>query len=114
MGNVRHFRRIHKNDAPFLKACVFFAEFAETNIFHRNCVIFVTKNNDFLEFYENDARFPWVEFVDSPKNSLDFYETHTFSEKGRHFCEFCENDARFPWVEFVDFRKIGGWGVKGG
>ena len=23
MGNVRHFRRIHKNDAPFLKLCVF-------------------------------------------------------------------------------------------
>ena len=32
MGNVRHFRRIRKNDAPFLKACVFFAEI---NIFHR-------------------------------------------------------------------------------
>ena len=56
----------------------------------------------FCEFCENDARFPWVEFVDFPKNSLTFSEKRTFSEKGRHFCEFCENDARFPWVEFVD------------
>ena len=36
MGNVRHFRRIRKNDVPFLKMCVFFAEFAEMNIFRRN------------------------------------------------------------------------------
>ena len=36
-----------------------------------------------------------------PKNSLNFYEKRTFSEKGRHFCEFCEKDARFPRVEFV-------------
>ena len=26
LGNVRLFRRIRKNDAPFLKTCVFFAE----------------------------------------------------------------------------------------
>ena len=60
----------------------------------------------FCEFCENDARFPWVEFVDFIKNSLNFNDKRTFSEKGCHFCEFCENDARFPWVEFVDFHKI--------
>ena len=36
MGNVRHFRRILKNDAPFLKTCVFFAEFTEISIFRQN------------------------------------------------------------------------------
>ena len=38
-----------------------------------------------------------------PKNSVNFNEKRTFSEKGYQFCEFCENDARFPRVEFVDF-----------
>ena len=81
----------------------------------------------FCEFCENDARFPWVELIDFPNNSLNFHEKRTnslkfyekrtnslnihekrtFSEKGCRFCEFCENDARFPWVEFIDFRKIG-------
>ena len=35
MGNVRHFRRIRKNDTPFLKTCVFFAELTEISIFRR-------------------------------------------------------------------------------
>ena len=29
LGNVRHFRRIRKIDALFLKMCVFFVEFSE-------------------------------------------------------------------------------------
>ena len=36
LGNVRLFRRIRKNDGPFLKTCVFFTEFAEINMFRRN------------------------------------------------------------------------------
>ena len=42
MGNVRHFRRIHKNDAPLLKTYVFFAEFTESQLFS-------PKLNDFRE-----------------------------------------------------------------
>ena len=57
----------------------------------------------FCEFCEKDARFPRVEFVGFPNNSLNFNEKNISSEKGCHFCEFCENDARFPRVEFVDF-----------
>ena len=76
---------------------------------------FSEKGRHVCEFCENDARFPWVEFVDFLNNSLNFnekrtcfiekrsnslnvHEKRTFSEKGRHFREFCENDARFPWV----------------
>ena len=58
----------------------------------------------FCELCEKDARFPWVEFVDFPNNSLNVHEQRTFSEKGCHVCEFCEKDARFPRVEFVDKR----------
>ena len=36
MGNVRHFRRIRKNDIPFLKTFAFFTEFTEINIFRQN------------------------------------------------------------------------------
>ena len=36
MENVRHFRRIHNNGAPFLKTCVFFTEFTEMIIVRRN------------------------------------------------------------------------------
>ena len=43
LGNVRHFRRIRKNDVPFLKTCVFFAEFTEISIFRRTSVISVNK-----------------------------------------------------------------------
>ena len=43
---------------------------------------------------------------DFPKNSLNFHEKHTFSEKGFHFCEFCEKDACSPRVELVDVLKI--------
>ena len=43
LGNVRISRRIRKNDAPFLKTCVFFAEFAEIHSVRRNLVIFVKK-----------------------------------------------------------------------
>ena len=85
---------------------------------------FSEKGRHFCEICENDARFPWVELVDFPKNSLNVYEKRTnslnvheertFSERGCHFCKFCEKDARFPRVEFADFRKIGGWGSKGG
>ena len=67
---------------------------------------FSEKGCHFREFCENDARFPWVEFVDFPNNSLNPNEKHIFSEKSCHFREFCENDARFPRVEFVDFLKI--------
>ena len=67
---------------------------------------FSEKERHFCEFCENDARFPWVEFIDFPNNSPNLHKKRTFSEKGRHFCEFCENDARFPWVEFVDFPSI--------
>ena len=70
----------------------------------------VRKGCHVCELCENDARFPWVEFVDFLRNSLNFNEKRTFSEKGYHFREFCENDARFQWVEFVDFRKVRGVG----
>ena len=43
LGNVRLFRRIRKNDTPFLKTCVFFAEIS---IFRRNWLILM-KTNDF-------------------------------------------------------------------
>ena len=89
--------------------------------------MFSERGCHFCDFCENDARFPWVELIDFPNNSLNFHEKRTnslkfyekrtnslnihekrtFSEKGCRFCEFCEKDARFPWVEFVDFRKIG-------
>ena len=75
------------------------------------------RGHHFCEFCEKVARFPRVEVVDFPKNSLNFHakrtnslnvhEKRTCSEKGSNFCEFCENDVRFPWVEFLDFRKIG-------
>ena len=39
------------------------------------------KGRHFCEFCENDVRFPWVEFVDSPKNSLNFYEKRIFLRK---------------------------------
>ena len=88
---------------------------------------FSEKGFHFCEFCENCARFPWIDFLDFPNNSLNvhekrtnslkFYEQHTNSlniQEKTHmfrktcclFCEFCENCARFPWVEFVDFRKI--------
>ena len=37
------------------------------------------KNTNFCEFCEKDARFPWVEFVDFPKNSLTVHEKRTIS-----------------------------------
>ena len=38
------------------------------------------------EFYEKDARFPRVEFVDFPNNSLDFNEkrTNSLNVHGKH------------------------------
>ena len=83
MGNVRHFRRILKNDAPFLKTCVFFAEFPEINIFYENHLI-SANNANLCEFCE---------------------KRRTFSERGCRFCEFSENGARFPWVEFAYFQN---------
>ena len=83
--------------------CRVFQEFTKfprkTSIFRK---IFI-----FCEFCENGARFPRVEFVDFPENSLNFNKKRTFSEKGCHFCEFCENDVRFAWVELVDFLQAG-------
>ena len=81
------------------RICRFFYEFIKFNKKHT----FSEKWRHFCEICENDARFPCVEFVDFPNNSLNFNEKRTFSEKGSHVCEFCENDARFPRVEFVDF-----------
>ena len=79
--------------------------------------MFSERGRHFCEFCEKDARFPRVEFVDFPNNSLNFnekrtnsqnvHEKHTFSETGCHFCELCEKDARFPRVEFIGFLKIG-------
>ena len=77
--------------------------FGKKCYFLRKRRTFSERGCHFCEFCENDACFPWIEFVDFPKNSLSFHEKRTVSEKGRHFREFCENDARFPWVEFVDF-----------
>ena len=46
---------------------------------------FHKKGCHFCEFCENDVRFPWVEFVDSPNNSLNFCKNRTFSEKNKNF-----------------------------
>ena len=49
MGNVRHFRRIHKNDALFLKMCVF--------------------RKDFVIFWENLQIVPMVNVTSFSQNS---------------------------------------------
>ena len=36
MGNVRHFRRIRENDAPFLKMCVFRENIQNLYVFRKN------------------------------------------------------------------------------
>ena len=51
---------------PMGRNCRFSHEF---NIFLRKMNIFKRRASFFWEFCENDARFPWVELVDFPKNS---------------------------------------------
>ena len=37
------------------------------------------RGGHFSEFCENDARFPWVELIDVPNDSLNFHEKRTNS-----------------------------------
>ena len=54
---LRLFRRIRKNDVPFLKACVFFAEFAEINMFPRKQILPLGNVRLFRIIHKNDAPF---------------------------------------------------------
>ena len=45
----------------------------KTHVFRKGC--------HFCDFCENDARFPWVELIDFPNNSVNFHEkTHKFTK----------------------------------
>ena len=59
------------------------------SVFFHEKHTFWEKGHHFREFCENDARFPWVEFVDFPKNSLKFHKEFTkFSLKTHKFNTF--------------------------
>ena len=60
LGHVRLFRRIRKNDGPFLKTCVLFAEFTQTNMFRRNEVLFVKESSDVPKTYNLFLKFRFV------------------------------------------------------
>ena len=67
------------------------------------------KGRHFREFCENDARFPWVEFVDFPKNSLKFHQEFiTFSVKTHKFNKCSRKNACFEKkdVIFVNSAKM--------
>ena len=49
MGNVRHFRRIHENDALFLKMCVFCENSVNLCVFCWNCSFFVELSKERFE-----------------------------------------------------------------
>ena len=68
------------------------------------------------EFCEKDARFPRVEFVDFPKNSLNFNEKRTnslnvhekriFSEKGVISANSAKKTHVFRGVEFISAENV--------
>ena len=56
--------RIYQNFTEFCRKVLI--SLKKTHVFR--------KGRHFCEFCENDARFPWAEFVDFPNNSLNFYK----------------------------------------
>ena len=91
MGNVRHFRRIHKNDTLFLKMCVFREHFVNLCVFPGN----------FVNSWENLQILPLGNvrlFRRIRKNDTPFLKARAF------FAEFTEiNIFRRNLKIWVDF-----------